>query len=129
MAAKQILNVADMYENQLVDLAKAMENYDKAADLFQAEDAASQANKAIVKVRAPVVPLVLTTPQVAHMAALLEDYTKGAEKFEEVGRTMAESSLLKWSAKEMFMKAALCRMAAGDSVDAEVCFIHMFCCC
>lgn len=70
MAAKQHQNIAEMYETEVVDLERAINNYEKAADYFMAEESKSSANKCKLKV--------------AQYAAQLEDYDRAIQIYEEV---------------------------------------------
>lgn len=70
MAAKQHQNIAEMYETEAVDLERAINNYEKAADYFMAEESKSSANKCKLKV--------------AQYAAQLEDYDRAIQIYEEV---------------------------------------------
>jgi len=70
MAAKQHQNIAEMYETEAVDLERAINNYEKAADYFMAEESKSSANKCKLKV--------------AQYAAQLEDYERAIQIYEEV---------------------------------------------
>jgi len=53
------------------------------------------------------------------LSAQLEHYDRAVEIYEEVATKMVDNSLLKWSAKEYFLKAGLCRLCTGDIVAAE----------
>lgn len=70
MAAKQHQNIAEMYETEAVDLERAINNYEKAADYFMAEESKSSGNKCKLKV--------------AQYAAQLEDYDRAIKIYEEV---------------------------------------------
>lgn len=48
--------------------------------------------------------------KVAQYAAQLEDYEKAITIYEQVASSCLESSLLKYSAKEYFFRAALCHL-------------------
>ncbi|XP_022081425.1 alpha-soluble NSF attachment protein-like isoform X1 [Acanthaster planci] len=104
IAAKHHISIAEIYENELIDLEKAVENYERAAEYYKGEDSNSSANKCLLKV--------------AMYAAQLEQYAKATEIYEEVAKTAMESSLLKYSAKEYFFKAALCHMCV-DALNAQ----------
>jgi hypothetical protein len=105
-AAKLHEEVAGMFESEGAH-APAMENYQKAADLFSAENAGSTASKCLARV--------------AHLAAQLDppDYEKAAEVFAQVGSDCMSSNLMKFSAKGYFLQAMLCILARGDIVAAE----------
>jgi len=96
IAAKHHFTVAEIYESNLVDTEKAIENYTSAADYYKGEESTSSANKCMLKV--------------AMLSAQGEDYQKAISLYEEVAAASLESSLLKYSAREYFFKASLCHM-------------------
>jgi alpha-soluble NSF attachment protein len=105
-AAKHCVAIGEHYEGPGNDLEKALSHYQNAADYFDSEDSSgSAANKARLKI--------------AMIAAQLEQFERAVEIFETVARGMMDNHLLKFSAKEYFLKAGLCRMATGDLVSAE----------
>ena len=55
----------------------------------------------------------------ARYAAQLEQYEKAISIYEEVGESCIENTLLKYSAKEYFFRAALCHMCV-DLLNAQV---------
>lgn len=104
MAAKHHITVAEMYEGNAVDLEKAIFHYEQAAQYYRGEESNSSANKCLLKV--------------AMYSAQMEEYAKAVGIYEEVAADAIESSLLKYSAKEYFFKAALCHMCI-DVVEAQ----------
>jgi alpha-soluble NSF attachment protein len=86
---------------------EAMINYQKAADFFIAENAASTAAKC--------------TGKIAYLAAKTDppDYERAAQEFEKVGRESLASNLLKFGAKGNFFNATICTLARGDIVAAD----------
>ncbi|CAH3128937.1 unnamed protein product [Pocillopora meandrina] len=104
MAAKHHITVAEMYESNAVDLEKAIFHYEQAAQYYRGEESTSSANKCLLKV--------------ATFSAQTEEYGKAIEIYEQVAADAIESSLLKYSAKEYFFKAALCQMCI-DVVEAQ----------
>eukprot|EP00048_Salpingoeca_helianthica_P014447 m.221737 g.221737 ORF g.221737 m.221737 type:complete len:365 (-) comp15874_c0_seq1:325-1419(-) len=105
IAAKHVSALAEFFETQVVDLEKAIKYYEQAADHYEGEDSTSSRNKALLKV--------------ALLSAQLERYDRAVEIYEDVGTKMIDNSLLKWSVKEYFLKAGLCRLCTGDIVAAE----------
>eukprot|EP00127_Corallochytrium_limacisporum_P005037 Clim_evm33s197 gene=Clim_evmTU33s197 len=105
MAAKHEVSVAEIYEGELTDLEKAMSSYRQAGDWFQGEDSTSQANKCRLKV--------------AQYAAQLERYQEAIEIYEGIAAVSCENNLLKWSAKDYFLKAGICHLANGDLEGAK----------
>ncbi|KAG8313296.1 hypothetical protein J6590_006856 [Homalodisca vitripennis] len=104
MAAKHHQTIAEMYETEAVDLDRAVQHYEQAADYFKGEESNSSANKCMLKV--------------AQYAAQLENYEKAIKIYESVASNSLESSLLKYSAKEYFFRAALCHLCV-DVLNAQ----------
>ncbi|XP_028395942.1 alpha-soluble NSF attachment protein-like [Dendronephthya gigantea] len=96
IAAKQHMAIAEIYEGSVIDLEKAIAHYEQAADFYRGEESNSSANKCSLKV--------------AQYSAQMENFEKAIEIYEQVAADAIESSLLKYSAKEYFFKAALCQM-------------------
>ncbi|XP_014238821.1 alpha-soluble NSF attachment protein isoform X2 [Trichogramma pretiosum] len=104
MAAKHHQSIAEIYENEAVDLERAVQNYEQAADYFRGEESNSSANKCLLKV--------------AQYTAQLENYEKAIQIYEQVAMGSLESSLLKYSAKEYFLRASLCHLCV-DVLNAQ----------
>ncbi|XP_070576712.1 alpha-soluble NSF attachment protein-like [Ptychodera flava] len=104
IAAKHHISIAEIYESEVMDIEKAISNYEQAADYYRGEESNSSANKCLLKV--------------ALYAAQLEQYPKAIEIYEQVAATAMDSSLLKYSAKDYFFKAALCHMCV-DLLNAQ----------
>lgn len=104
-AAKHHINIAELYETEIIDIEKAITNYEKAAGYYDGEDSRSSANKCYLKV--------------ALHSAQLAEYSKAIELFDKVAMNSIESPLLKYSAKEHMFKAILCHFCLGGSVNAR----------
>lgn len=104
LAAKHHQTIAEVYETEAADLEKAVQHYEQAADYFKGEESNSSANKCMLKV--------------AQYAAQLENYDKAIKIYEQVASSSLESSLLKYSAKEYFFRAALCHLCV-DVLNAQ----------
>ncbi|XP_014676680.1 PREDICTED: alpha-soluble NSF attachment protein-like [Priapulus caudatus] len=104
IAAKHHITMAEIYESDIVDLEKAMQNYQKAADYYAGEESKSSANKCLLKV--------------AQYAAQLGQFEKAIEIYEKVAAGAIDSTLMKYSAKEYFFKAMLCHMCI-DVLNAQ----------
>lgn len=104
IAAKHHQTIAEIYDTECIDMDKSMQHYEKAADYFKGEESNSSANKCLLKV--------------AQYAAQLENYDKAIEIYEQVASVALESSLLKYSAKEYFFRAALCHLCV-DLLNAQ----------
>uniref|UniRef100_A0A8C5N9E9 Uncharacterized protein n=1 Tax=Gouania willdenowi TaxID=441366 RepID=A0A8C5N9E9_GOUWI len=105
IAAKHHITIAEIYETELVDIDKAVAHYEQAADYYKGEESTSSANKCLLKV--------------ATYAAQLEQYPKAIEIYEQVGTYAMDSTLLKYSAKDHFFKAALCHFCI-DMLNAKL---------
>ncbi|KAK1150736.1 alpha-soluble NSF attachment protein [Acipenser oxyrinchus oxyrinchus] len=105
IAAKHHVSIAEIYESELVDIDKAIAHYEQAADYYKGEESNSSANKCLLKVAA--------------YAAQLEQYHKATKIYEQVGTHAMDSTLLKYSAKEYFFKAALCHFCV-DMLNAKL---------
>ncbi|XP_040580813.1 alpha-soluble NSF attachment protein isoform X1 [Lepeophtheirus salmonis] len=104
IAAKHLQNIAEIYENDVADLERAMQHYEQAADCFRIDESNSSANKCMLKV--------------AQYAAQLENYERAIRIYEQVAKSALESSLLKYSAKEYFFRASLCHLCV-DALNAQ----------
>lgn len=103
-AAGHQKEIAQIYESDLVDIEKAMQAYEIAAEWYAGEEANALANNCLLKV--------------ATFAASLGQYDKAIEKFEQVAYASLDNQLTKWSLKEYFLKAGLCHIVNGDYIGA-----------
>ena len=105
-AAKLHEEVAKMFEDEH-EFAQAIDHYGKAADLFGAENSASTAAKC--------------KQNIARLSAMLDppDYEKSSETYAECDMEAMASQLLKFGAKECFVRAVFCTLARNDLVTAE----------
>lgn len=104
IAAKHHVSIAEIYETELADTEKAMSSYEQAADYYKGEESNSSANKCLLKV--------------AQYAAQLERYDRAIEIYEEVAMSCMDNSLLKYSAKDHFFRAAVCHFCV-DTLNAQ----------
>jgi alpha-soluble NSF attachment protein len=106
MAGKQFRGAAELYETQVVNLDKALKYYQSAIDCFEMEgDADSTADKLKLKI--------------AQLNAQQDKFDVAFQMYEQVANRMAENNLLKYGAKEYFLKAGLCRLCLGDVIAAK----------
>uniref|UniRef100_A0AAQ4PQI0 N-ethylmaleimide-sensitive factor attachment protein, beta b n=1 Tax=Gasterosteus aculeatus aculeatus TaxID=481459 RepID=A0AAQ4PQI0_GASAC len=105
IAAKHHINIAEIYESELVDIEKAIAHYEQAADYYKGEESNSSANKCLLKV--------------GGYCAQLEQYQRAIEIYEQVGANTMDNPLLKYSAKEYFFKASLCHFIV-DELNARI---------
>lgn len=96
IAAKHHITIAEICETEIVDIEKSMQNYQQAADYYKGEESNSSANKCLLKV--------------AQYASQQQQYEKAIEIYEQVGTSSMDNQLLRYSAKDHFFRAAICRM-------------------
>mmetsp|Transcript_17100 Transcript_17100/g.66596 ORF Transcript_17100/g.66596 Transcript_17100/m.66596 type:complete len:286 (+) Transcript_17100:100-957(+) len=104
IAAKYQKEIAEHYEAEN-DLENAIEAYESAADFYEGEGSTTSSNQCKL--------------QVATYCGQLERYEKAIEIFEAVAKESLGNKLLKYSAKDYFLKAGLMRLCA-DAVGAKV---------
>ncbi|KAH9287813.1 hypothetical protein KI387_031930, partial [Taxus chinensis] len=100
-AAKHYKDIGEIYENEQ-DFGKAMDYFERAADLFQGEEVNSTANQCQLKV--------------AQCAAQLELYPKAIEIFESVAKETINNHLLKYNVKGYLLNAGICQICRGDTM-------------
>ena len=96
--------IAEIYENEK-DIEHSVEHYSKAADYYQCEESSANASRCLLNV--------------ARYAAQLQQYQKAIKIYEEVGTTSVDSKLLKYGAKEHFLRAGFCHLCV-DALDAQI---------
>ncbi|KAG1370088.1 alpha-soluble NSF attachment protein [Cocos nucifera] len=101
MAARYCKELGELYEQEQ-DLEKAIDYFERAADLFQSEEVTTSANQCKQKV--------------AQFAAQLEQYPKAIEIFEAIARHSMNNNLLKYSVKGILLNAGICQLCRGDVV-------------
>jgi len=104
IAAKHQKELAEICETEN-DFEGCLEEYQKAADYYDGEGSTTSSNQCLLKV--------------AQYSAQLDQYDKSIQIYEKVGKQSLESNLLKWSAKDYFLRAGLCHLAAGDVVSGK----------
>ncbi|KAJ1963499.1 vesicular-fusion protein S17 [Dimargaris xerosporica] len=104
-AATHQKEIAQIYETDIMNIEKAMQAFEVAADWYQGEDSMSQANNCLLKV--------------ATFAAQLEDYVKATRIFEQIAHASVDNQLTKWSVKEYLLKAGICHLASGDHIATQ----------
>merc|ERR550537_132704 len=106
-SAKLLLQCAEMLEADFSPQTADM--YQRAADMFEMDDyGKSNFSKCVLKV--------------AEFKARGDppDYFEAAKIFESEGEKALQNQLLQYGAKEHFLRAGICHMAAGDSVTAKI---------
>lgn len=101
-AARYTREIAELHDGN-GDLAAARAAYEAAADLYDGEDAKSNANT--------------MRSREAAIAGLMGDYAHAASVFEKIATVALESRLLKYGARDLLLRAALCH-CVEDQVGA-----------
>ncbi|XP_077216047.1 alpha-soluble NSF attachment protein 2-like [Tasmannia lanceolata] len=101
MAARYCKEIGELYEAEQ-DFEKAMDFFERSADLFQSEEVTTSANQCRQKV--------------AQFAAQLEQYPKAVEIYESIARQSMNNNLLKYSVRGFLLNAGLCQLCRGDIV-------------
>ena len=105
VAAKHHIMVAEIYEGEDGDIPKAVEHYNKAADYYQCEESNTSANRCLLNV--------------ARYAAQLEQYDRAIQIYESIGQSSLDNNMLKYGAKEHFLRAGLCHLCV-DTLNAQI---------
>lgn len=106
-SAKLLKQIAETYETEKVQYGEAKEYYKRAAELFDMDDyGKSDLSKCNLKV--------------AEFAAKDGELQEAIQLFEREGEKALQNSLLQFGAKDHFLRAGICHLAAGDSVTARI---------
>ncbi|KAI4382892.1 hypothetical protein MLD38_008794 [Melastoma candidum] len=101
MAARYYKDIAELCESDQ-NIERAIENFEKAAELFDSEEVTTSANQCRQKV--------------AQFSAQLEQYPRAIEIYEEIARHSLHNNLLKYGVKGHLLNAGLCQLCKGDHV-------------
>ncbi|ORY22376.1 soluble NSF attachment protein [Naematelia encephala] len=101
-AADREKEIAGVYAQDGLDMAKARDSFVRAGDWYKQEDANATANQCY--------------QQAAELSADLGDYPRSMDLYTTVADWSLTSALTKYSVKEYWLRAALCSMAMGDLV-------------
>jgi len=104
IAAKTAKDIGEILEQE-ENYDMALDAFQKAAEFYEGEAAPSNAQACLLKV--------------AQISATLGDYSKAAALFEEIATKSLENNLLKFSAKEYFLRAGLCYLAMDDLITSQ----------
>ncbi|SCZ88577.1 BZ3500_MvSof-1268-A1-R1_Chr10-2g03006 [Microbotryum saponariae] len=107
-AADREKEMAAIWQAEGGNLNEALNAYERAARLYEAEDAQATANACL--------------KEAAELAASVGEYPRAVTHFEAVAKHSLISALTRYSVKEYYLKAALCWLATGVStcVDLDV---------
>ncbi|KAL0819217.1 hypothetical protein ABMA28_008463 [Loxostege sticticalis] len=111
VAAKQHQNIAELYETECVDLARAMQHYEQAADYFRGEESTSSANKCMLKL--------------AQYAAQLEHYDKAIQIYEQVHCTASTAAWGDYCRMGRLLPREVATAAAEATSSANKCMLKL----
>lgn len=105
-AAKLYNEIADLLEAEGLT-EQAIVNFEKAADMFSAENTATAAQKCMIKI--------------GHLCASKDapEFARAAEIFTRVATESMSNPLLKFQARGLLFEAFLCTLAQADVVAAD----------
>ncbi|OBZ79863.1 Vesicular-fusion protein SEC17 [Grifola frondosa] len=104
-AADREKEIGQIYLQELNDLRKACDSFERAADWYTQEDATATANACY--------------KDAADLHADLEEYAQAISRYEQVANGSLNSALTKYSVKEYWLRSSLCALAMGDTVTAK----------
>ena len=115
-AADREKEIGQIYLQELNDLRKACESYERAAEWYTQEDANAYVSNAFVSVGYRSDWLSGRTANAcykdaADLHAELEDYPQAIALYEQVANGSLSSPLTKYSVKEYWLRASLCALA------------------
>ena len=116
--------IAGIYAQDGLDIARARDSFVRAGDWYKQEDANAYACLLGVQVFCTDCELAHSTAnqcyqQAAELSADLQDFQRSMELYQTVADWSLTSALTKYSVKEYWLRAALCSMAMGVSVDSS----------
>jgi alpha-soluble NSF attachment protein len=113
-AAKLSKELGELFETEDIgteeksSIVLSIESFEQAAELFEMEQAKSQASQCLSKV-AELCSAALDPP----------DLIRAAQIYDSLGKTCLESNLLKYNAKGYFLQCIFCHLANGDAIAAN----------
>ncbi|QPG74528.1 hypothetical protein FOA43_001858 [Brettanomyces nanus] len=103
-------DLGELYENELHDVKKAIQSYDDASEWYKGDSANALANKCALKAAD------------LYCDDSIKNFSKAAQVYESIAKESLNNNLAKWSLKEYFLKAILCRLAdSNDYASANAC--------
>jgi len=104
-AADREKDIAAIFEQDLHDLAKASESYQRAAEWYEQEEAAATASAC--------------RKSAADLCAQIEDYRGAIQLYDLVANYALKSNLTKYSVKDYWLRSGLCALAMRDVGKAQ----------
>lgn len=107
-------DLGEIYENELQDINKSIKSYEDAADWYKGDSANALANKCYLKTAD------------LYCDESIKDYKKAGNIYETIAKESLNNSLSKWSLKEYFLKAILCRLADNNDYASANAILQRF---
>lgn len=118
-AADREKEIGQIYLQELNDLRKACESYERAGEWYSQEDAQAYA-ASHMNCFLSLIPSLRRTANAcfkdaADLHADLEEYPQAITRYEQVADGSLSSPLTKYSVKEYWLRSCLCALAMGVS--------------
>lgn len=101
VAARHHQTIAELYENEQMNVPKALEHYEIASEYYKMDDNFASAKACLIKV--------------ADHSSLKENYKKASEIFKQIADYELSCAILKLSAKDHFFKSILCKFCMDEN--------------
>ncbi|OWB81732.1 hypothetical protein B5S33_g351 [[Candida] boidinii] len=108
------VDLAELYENELTDVKNAIASYEDAAEWYRGDSAQALSNKCSLKAAD------------LYCDEQIGDYDKAATVYERIAKESLNNNLAKWSLKEYFLKAILCRLATNNDYASGNALLNRF---
>ncbi|KAJ3720031.1 vesicular-fusion protein SEC17 [Lentinula raphanica] len=104
-AADREKEIGQIYIQEMQDIRKACESFERAGDWYAQEDSVATANACY--------------KDAADLHAEIDEHAQAIARYERVADYSLTSALTKYSVKDYWLKAGLCALATGDPVAAR----------
>ncbi|CDK27545.1 unnamed protein product [Kuraishia capsulata CBS 1993] len=95
-------DLGELYENDLHDIKMAIASYEEAGEWYRGDSALALSNKCLLKAAD------------LYCEDEIGDYLKAGGIYESIAKGSLNNNLARWSLKDYFLKAILCRLALND---------------
>lgn len=106
--------LGELYENQLHNIGLAIKSYEESSDWYLGDSANALSNKFSLKAAD------------LYCDETVNQFAKASQVFERIAKESVNNSLAKWSLKEYFLKAILCRLAEKNDYASGEALISRF---
>lgn len=107
-------DLGELYENELHDTNKAIQSYEDASEWYKGDSANALASKCALKAAD------------LYCDDSVANYAKAAQIYEQIAKESLNNNLAKWSLKEYFLKAILCRLADNNDYASANALLNRF---